>query len=192
MSNRFTHTVEDSLFTWSRVTQEWQTVFTLVRVTGFQWFWCRSFALREHLTQTWRQTNGNFRKNLSFVPSPLSYLTHFNLLANLVVWSDDAAGASISRVLCLGTTGRSGAESTFCLWCVVSPRGRSPGFSRHPSLFAGWARLGFQLPLAATHIGPGSFSATVSLCPTDIITYPAVKLYHRKANKWCICFTKVR
>lgn len=71
------------------------------------------------------------------------------------------------------------------------PRGRSPGFSRHPSLFAGWARLGFQLPLAATHVEPGSFSATVSLCPTDIITYPAVKWYHRKANKWCICFTKV-
>ena len=176
MSNRFTHTLEDRLFIWSRVTQEWRMVLTLVRVTGLassgslccmqvRWYW--SFMLWRHLTQTWRQTNTNVGgKKISFVPSPLSDQTHGNLLPNLDWWPVDAKGASISRALCLGTAGRTGAVRIFCLRCVVPAGAALLAFWRHPSLFAGWARLGLRLPLAAAQDGPGSFSATVSLCPT--------------------------
>lgn len=130
MSNRFTPAVQDSLFIWSRVTQERRMVLTPVRVTGLMsggslrlnhWYWYWSFTVREHLTQTWRQTNGNHREKISFVPSPLSYKTHGNLLPNFVWWPVDVKGASVSRVLCFGTAGRTGAESIFCLWCVVFP-----------------------------------------------------------------------
>lgn len=148
----------------------------------FQWFFVIVCSYTDTGPSWWQSIYSKpedkliqiFWKKISFIPSPLSYQTHGNLLPDLVWWPVDTKGASISRVLCLGTAGRNWSWKHLLPVVRRVPWG-SPGFWLQLSLFAGWARLSLQLPLAATHNGSGSFSATLTLPDGKLIRYPAVK-----------------